>query len=271
MSILDLSEPYLTLLENQAAMSETPIAHIKRASYENVMADCPWCGEESIFNRASDFRTFELVFGRDVLCLNIDCHKPFRIVSDSINPPDEMLIFDCYELVEHKHYMNCILSLTQAYEIFFSLFFRVELLYKPFWADPDRECDALNALAEKLHKKIKNHAFDSMRNLFLWYLMKRCSLMDLEQARCVIKELPKEPKALGDTDIETFGDAKLVPLLKALRETTIHKLRNRIVHKEAYRPTREEAVSAIEQTQAILFPLTCHLDLRDDDINTYMS
>jgi hypothetical protein len=48
----------LTLLENQAAMSETRIARIKVASYENVTADCPWCGKESIFNRASDLRTF---------------------------------------------------------------------------------------------------------------------------------------------------------------------------------------------------------------------
>jgi hypothetical protein len=81
--------------------------------------------QESISNRASDLRTFEPICGRDVACENTDCGKLFRIVSDSINGPHEMLIFDCYELVGRKHYMSCILSLTQAYEIFFNLFLRV--------------------------------------------------------------------------------------------------------------------------------------------------
>jgi hypothetical protein len=56
------------------AMTDMPIARKKRTSYENFVAECPSCGVESIFNRASD------------------------------------------------------LSLTTAYEMFFSLFFRVELL-----------------------------------------------------------------------------------------------------------------------------------------------
>jgi hypothetical protein len=252
-------------------MSDIPIARIKRASYENVMADCPWCDRESTFNRASDLCTFELIAGRDVSCQSIDCGKLFRIVSDSVNPPHEMLIFDCHELVERKHYMNCILSLTQAYEVFFSLFFRVELLYKPFWADPNRECDALNELAEELHKEIKNHTFHRMRKLFLQHMVNRHSPKDLAEAKRVVAALPKKPSDPADADIENLGDAKLVPLLKALRDTTIHKLRNNIVHKQAYRPTREEAEEAFKDTKAILFPLAHYLDLRDGDINSYMS
>ena len=99
-----------------------PIAKNKRPSYENFVADCPLCGHECIFNRASDLHTFEPIGGLNVTCLNGLCAKTFRLVSDSVNERHEMLIYDCYELLERKHYMNCILSLAQAYEVFFSLF-----------------------------------------------------------------------------------------------------------------------------------------------------
>jgi hypothetical protein len=150
-------------------MSNIPIASKKRTTYENFVAECPWCGKESIFNRASDLRTFEPIAGRDVSCQSVDCGKPFRIVGDSVNNRHEMLIFDCYELIERKHYMNCILSLAQAYEVFFSLYFRVELLYKPFGADRDQELADLNRISEGLHDKIKEHTFTPMRALFLQY------------------------------------------------------------------------------------------------------
>ena len=102
-------------------MNGFPVIRIKQASYENIVVECPWCGRENIFNRASDLRTFEPIAGLDVSCQNVECGKPFRIVGDLVNNPHEMLILDCYGLLERKHYMNCILTLTQAYEVFFSL------------------------------------------------------------------------------------------------------------------------------------------------------
>src|SRR5260221_158441 len=109
-------------------MSNIPIAKNRRSSYENFVAQCPCCGKDCIFNRASDLHTLEPIAGLDVSCQSDDCRKPFRSVGDSVNSAHEMLILDCYELIEAKHYMAVILSLTQAYEVFFSLFFRVELL-----------------------------------------------------------------------------------------------------------------------------------------------
>jgi hypothetical protein len=95
-------------------MNEFSIAKNRRTSYENFVAECPWCGKDCIFNRASDLHTFEPIAGRDVSCQSGDCRKPFRIVGDSVNSAHEMLIFDCYELIERKHYMNCILSLASS-------------------------------------------------------------------------------------------------------------------------------------------------------------
>lgn len=245
-----------------------PIAERRRTSYENFVAECPSCGHECIFNRASDLRTFEPIGGLDVSCLNEKCGKPFRLVGDSVNERHEMLIFDCSELLERKQYMNCILNLALAYETFFSLFLRVELLYKPFAADPD-QLDRLNLLSKKLENKIKGYTFHPMRALFLWQITKQRLAATFEEAEEIIKAFPDYPKDPKDSEIEALSDAKLIPLLKALRDTTIHELRNRVVHKQAYRPTREEVEDILKETRCILFPLTYRLRLHDDP-NWYM-
>ncbi len=81
--------------------------------------------------------------------------------------------------------------------------------------------------------------------------------------------LPACPGALSDAAIESHSDVKLVSLLSALKRTNIHILRNQIVHKRAYRPTREQVDAALEETRSILFPLTSRLKLYDE-INWYM-
>lgn len=234
------------------------------------MAECPWCRNDNIFNRASDLHTFEPIAGRNVSCQNPDCHKPFRIVGDSVNSAHEMLIFDCYELIERKHYMNCILSLAQAYEVFFSLFFRVELLYKPFGSDPDQDMVDLNSLSKTLHNKLEKHTFASMRALFLSHILGSHSPKTLAEASSLVNTFPKRPKDPSDVAIESHSDIKLVSLLQALKSTDINSLRNQIVHKQAYRPTREQVDAALEETRSILFPLTSRLELYDE-INWYMN
>lgn len=245
-----------------------PIAEGRRTSYENFVAECPLCGHECIFNRASDLCTFEPIAGLDVSCLNEECGQPFRLVGDSVNERHEMLIYDCHELLERKHYMNCVLNLALAYGTFFSLFLRVELLYKPFAADPD-QLDRLNLLSKKLENKIKGYTFHPMRALFLWQIIKQRSAATFDEAEEIIKAFPDYPKDPKDSEIEALSDTKLIPLLKALKDTTIHELRNRVVHKQAYRPTREEVEDSLKETRSILFLLTHRLRLHDEP-NWYM-
>jgi hypothetical protein len=250
-------------------MNNIPNARNKRTSYENFVAECPWCGKECIFNRASDLCTFEPITGRDVSCQSVDCGKLFRIGGDSANNPHEMLIFDCYELIGRKHYMNSILSLAQAYEVFFNLYFRVELLYKPYFADDDHELSELNRISKVLTDKIKDHTFTRMRALFLQFIVARKSPKNLAESETLAAGFPDRPGDPSDAAIESLGDTTLVMLLKKLKATTIHMRRNDIVHKQAYRPTREDVELALEETRSILFPLTHRLQLYDD-INWYM-
>jgi hypothetical protein len=180
-----------------------------------------------------------------------------------------MLIFDCYELIENKHYMACILNLAQAYEVFFSLFFRVELLYKPFACDPDHEMSDLNQLSADLQHRVGQYSFSRMRALFLSFIVTGHSPKTLDKAAAIVSALPKHPLVPEDTTIENLSDAKLVSLLKALKGTNINTLRNEVVHKGAYRPTREQVDAALRETRSILLPLTSSLQLYDE-INWYL-
>jgi len=251
-------------------MSNSPIAKNRRTSYENFVAECPYCRKDSIFNRASDLHTFEPIAGLDVTCQSDDCQKPFRIVGDSVNSAHEMLIFDCYELIEAKHYMACILNLAQAYEVFFSLFFRVEFLYKPFARDPDQEMRDLNQLSTDLQQQVGEYSFSRTRALFLSFIVTGQSPKSLAEAAAVITAFPNPPRVPKDVAIKNLSDAKLVSLLKALKGTNINTLRNQVVHQRGYRPTREEVGMALKQTRSILFPLTSRLQLYDD-INWYLA
>jgi hypothetical protein len=56
----------------------------------------------------------------------------------------------------------------------------------------------------------------------------------------------------------------------AVKNTKVNETRNLVVHKIAYRPTREEADRAYKEAIETLPLLTNHLNL-DDDINHYNS
>ncbi|MCI0559021.1 MAG: hypothetical protein MN733_11035 [Nitrososphaera sp.] len=251
-------------------MNEIPYAKKKRTSYENFAAQCPWCGEESVFNRATDLKDLNPIAFRTVSCQNLSCGKPFNINGDSVNSAHEMLILDCHELLHLKHYMNCALTLAQAHEVFFSLFLRVELLYKPFAADPNKDIDHLNRLIEQLADKVKTQTFGPMRALFLRQLISGSSPKTLTEAEAAISALEDHPRDPGDVELDSLSDKELVVLIKAIKRTTVGRLRNQVVHKRAYRPTREEVELALKETRSTLFPLTQRLNLYDD-INWYMA
>ena len=235
-----------------------PVAETTRTSYENFVVQCPCCKRECIFNRVSDLSTTESIAGLDTRCLNKECLQQIRIVGDSVNERHEMLIFDCCELLEHKQYMYCVLNLVQAYEMFFSLFLRVELLYKPFaveWGQLDR----LNELSEKLSKKIDKFTFHHMRKLFLWRVTAPDSPKNLDDSNEIIEDISNHFGHAEGFRIDALSDEVLRSLLRDLERVDIHKTRNKVVHKQGYRPTRDEVENALKETRRILHPLSFRL------------
>ena len=250
-----------------------PVIKVNEAGYENLTVDCPWCDRESKFNRASDLPTREPIGGLDTQCLNEKCVKPFRIVSDSVNERHEMLVSDCHGLLRRKQYMHCILNLATAHEMFFSLFLRVELLYRPLAADlSSHRLDEMKRLSEKLERRIKRHTFVPLRDLFLRQLIIKRSPVDLDEAEGAIHSIPEHAecvKGVSNAEIREKSDASLKTILIELNRSTIPELRNRVVHKRAYRPTFEEAKDAFDKTRSIIGPLTYLLDIHDE-LNWYL-
>ena len=250
-------------------MDQIPYAEVKEFTYENIIAVCPICGYRNIFNRVSDFQTTKPIGFMQVQCLNEQCGKLFNINGDRINPAFSMLIFDCYELLKNKHYSYCILNLSQSFEMFVSHYLHVELLYRPFWGEGKHDLERFNQLADELYSTIRPFTFDPLRWIFLNNVLQSQKLRSLDDSEKAIKNLPNLRKAPSDALLATVPNRQLRDLLRKLKKMKINELRNRVVHKYAYRPKREEVDSAIQETRAILLPLTSHLRINAADINWY--
>ncbi len=61
-----------------------------------------------------------------------------------------------------------------------------------------------------------------------------------------------------------MSDDPLKALLLRLLDAKVDKLRNQVVHKDAHRPTREEATHGHDEANAILHGLTARLRLGYD-------
>lgn len=244
-----------------------------KTTYENFFAWCPTCGSENIFNRASDLKDLDLIVSREVNCQRPECRQAFYLSGDVVSPAYEMLIYDCYELLERKHYAYCILNLAQAYEVFFAQYLRVELLYKAFGRDPDKDINLLNELMKRLYAKTETLTFERMRNLFLRLVLQGRRPASLPEAEADINLLPCTAGPPPDDDIagaRVSNNRRIPQLLFRLKACKVASLRNQVVHKSAYRPTLDEVNDALKDTREILFVLPRDLGVHSDDVNTYM-
>ncbi len=249
-------------------MPDIPYATETETSYENFVAICPICGFRNIFNRVSDLKEVEPIAFKQVACE--DCGKPFNINNDSINAAYEMLVYDCYNLMKEKHYCYCILNLAQAYEVFFSHYLRVELLYKPYWRSEDRNLDQLNRVSNLLFETIKNYTFAPLRSICINWVLSSRTVATLDESESLLNELNDLVGEPPDEKIADLKDKPLSELLLSLKKTKIGELRNQVVHKIAYRPTVEKVEASLEETRSILFPLASHLKVQAEDINSYV-
>ena len=250
-------------------MESVPYATDKETNYENFIAICPHCYFKNIFNRITDLRDTNPIAFREVRCLNDSCRKQFNINGDSLNAAYETLIFDVYSLKEEKKYSYCILNLAQSFEVFFSLYLRIMLLYKPFAAQKE-EIEKFNELSSLLFKTIKDYTYAKMRNIFINTVLSKKPVNNLSEAQIRIEELSSLVAEPSDATINYEVNHDLRTLLMELKRSGVAKMRNNVVHKHAYRPTLSEVESAIDETRRIIFGLATRLDARIDDINWYL-
>jgi hypothetical protein len=248
-----------------------PYSRNMEATYENFVAECPHCESRNIFNRASDLRTFQPILLRTVECEA--CHHPFKIGNDSANAAHEMLLYACFAFIERKEYMQCALSVAEAYEVFFRHFLYVQLVYRPFAIDGSHRLPELEDLMKLLYERVRQLPFGAMREVFLRLVVDKVAPVSIADAKAKIASLPGNSRSawsVPQKDIHAVPDEGLKGLLLRLQDVTANELRNDVVHKDAKRPTRNEAVRAHDEAREILHGLTVRLGL-GYDVNWYMA
>jgi len=235
------------------------------ATYENVIAECPSCGSTNIFNRVSDLHTLRPIDFREVKCQR--CNQPFSIGGDCINAAHEMLLFECHEFIQGKRYMQCVLTAAQAYEVFFSHFMYVQLLFRAFAKDESRDLTRLNTLIRLLYQRMKGLTFEPMRRLVLRMIVDGVAPPSLVAAEPVILAIPGAATGIRPVtraEIDQMNDWRLKALLVKLLRADVNTLRNRVIHKDAYRPKEAEAKRVYREAREVLFGLTGRLQLGFD-------
>jgi hypothetical protein len=248
-----------------------PFVRANNANYENLTAQCPHCHATNIFNRATDLGTFEPIARHSVICQYANCAQPFVIGGDLINLPWQMLMLDCETLKAQKRYSSCILNLAQSFEIYFSLYLRVELLYKPYALEKSHDLMRLNSLFALFLSKIEDFTFHPMCAVFIHMILRPPAPRTLSEAEVLINELPSKRRMPEDVEIKQLSDASLSELLLELKNATVPKLRNSVIHKHAHRPTLAEVERSQDETGHILYALDHRLGMLSDDLNHYVS
>lgn len=240
-------------------------------NYENFIAVCPVCGYKNIFNRVSDLKTTQPISFKKVRCFNESCGKIFGINGDRIQSRYLTLFFDCYPLYHEKRYSNCVLLITQALEVFFYHYLKVELIYRPFYKETERDVTRVNNLLNSLQSSVEKLAYGKLKNVFLNWVVNESKILCLSDSASKISTLKKNysDNPPSEEKLKEIPNSTLADLLIELRNCEVDKLRNKVVHKEAYRPNCEEVETAIKEVRKLLVEIGYHLDVLGEDINSY--
>jgi hypothetical protein len=240
-----------------------PYATDKHATYENFEARCPICGYWNIFNRATEFADFGPICFKTVECLNSSCEQQFNINGDIISPSWQEFIMQCYTFKEEKRYMLCIVTLAQAFELFFSHFLYKTLVDEPLKKDPEPvTAENYNALSDALYGRVEKLAYRKLRNVFLNVAIQGMTPMTVGEAMEIIQRIPGMCCDPSDNTLNTYPDVDTGSLLHGVKASNIASLRNRVVHKEGFRPCLDDVESALSDTRMLIFGLASRLGVR---------
>lgn len=233
------------------------MVHIIKADYETVTAECPSCQTTSVYSRVSDIGDVGPYAGRDISCLS--CGHDFWISMDRVGPLYQMFIHAAEEHFEQKHYMLTVASLGQAWEVFFLTYARSIFLYRPFFAATSREesIEEFNAVAATLDTAINKFTFSPLRNLLIWTTIKHIRPTTLAEstetiALIVPDRLFERPKP---ELINSLSDRELSTSLQQLCRLTIAELRNDVVHKYAFRPSRFKTERCLKEEIEFMYSI----------------
>jgi ferredoxin len=230
------------------------MGEIENRDYETITARCDECGSLCTFNRVDDIGDPGPYYsGRYVSCT--ECGRPFWVFGDATDPAYELLIFEAEHHMRAKHYMLCVTSLAQAWEMFFATFVYSNYLYRPFYHEAryPETLERFDGLAEQLGDAIRKFTFDALRNVLVNTVVEAVrprTLDDCEDAiaRITVDNFGRRP---AKASVDALTDSSVRAVLLQLQGLRIGELRDRVVHEDAYRPRRGEVEDCGEEIRVL--------------------
>lgn len=230
------------------------MGEIESKDYETITARCDECGSLSILNRVDDIGDpGPYDYGCYVGCA--ECGRPFWISGDTMEPAYELLLFDAEEHMRAKHYIPCVTSLAQAWEMFFATFVYSNYLYRPFFRrarNPVRP-ERFDDLAEQLGNTIWDFTFNQLRNVLVNTVVEGVRPGSLDDSELAIARIEDDNfgQRPAKARVDAFSDPSVRAVLLQLQGLRIGALRNRVVHEDAYRPRRWEVEDCSDEIRVL--------------------
>jgi hypothetical protein len=219
------------------------MGEIESRDYETITARCDECGSLCTFNRVDDIGDPGPYYsGRYVGCT--ECDRPFWVSGDATDPAYELLLFDAEQHMSSKHYMLCVTSLAQAWEMFFATFVYSNYLYRPFYHNTryPELLERFDGIAEQLGDAIRKFTFDALRNVLVNTVVEGVRPRTLGECEVAIARIQGDNfgQQPAKERVDAFPDPSVRAVLLQLQGLRIGELRDRVVREDAYRPHRAE-------------------------------
>jgi hypothetical protein len=230
------------------------MGEIESKDYETITARCDECGSLCTFNRVDDIGDPGPYYsGPYVGCT--ECGRPFRVSGDAMDPAYELLLFDAEQHMRRKHYMLCVISIAQAWEMFFVTFVYSNYLYRPFYHDaryPER-LERFDGIAERLGDAIRKFTFDPLRNVLVNTVVEGVRPRTLDEGEVAIARIQGNNfgQRPAKERVYAFPDPSVRAVLLQLQGLRIGELRDRVVREDAYRPHRAEVEYCGEEIRVL--------------------
>lgn len=231
--------------------------------YEVVTISCLRCGHVNIYNKADDLDDRDDVAGIERPCQNPNCPEIIRIPMETANPPYELFLFDAGWYRRRKRHMQAVAMLAQAFEMFFALGVEVMLIHHPWNATGRTDQATAEDLASRLFDKTQKFAYAKMCSLFINLAAqpRPNSFLEAEALLSRVEILASLSEA--NRAIEAVADSDLRMLLTQLRDLPLPSLRNRVLHKRAYRPRASEVDECLKPAHELTSQLWIRLELSE--------
>jgi hypothetical protein len=153
--------------------------------------------------------------------------------------------------------MLAVAALGQAWEAFFAEFVYSTYVWRPFFMSSSISIHRMQRLSERVAKGLRKLSFAKLRSLVANTIIQQIEPMDLTSAEAEVAKLDTAAikNMPSQATIDAVADPSARELLSRLVALEVLELRNRVVHHDAYRPTRAEVSRCIDDEIRFLYRL----------------